>query len=172
MGSLLSGKILGIIGLGNIGKTLVKLTQGFGLKYLAYDLYKDYEYAKKNGIEYCKLNDLLAQSDIVSSHLSLSSDVQGLIDYNALKKMKSSAILINTSRGEVIDEEALVSILDEGRIGGAALDVYQEEPYRGQLLKYNNVITTPHIGAYALEIRKRMELEATENLVKDIELVR
>lgn len=168
MGFLLSGKTLGIIGLGTIGKKVVELTRGFGLKCLAYDIRHDMEYAGKHNIEYCTLDRLIERSDIVSVHLDLSGDSRGLIDFNALQKMKSSAILINTSRGEVIDEAGLVKALDDSLIAGAGLDVFQEEPYNGPLVNYNNVITTPHIGSYAREIRMQMELEAAENLVEGL----
>ena len=90
------------------------------------------------------------------------------MDYNALNKMKKNAVLINTSRGEIIDETALATALDKELIAGAGLDVYREEPYNGPLLHYDNVITTPHIGAYAKEIRIRMELEAAKNLIKGL----
>lgn len=169
MGSLLAGKTLGIIGLGTIGKKLVELTQGFGLTYFATDINQDSEFSQQNNVEYCDLENLLERSDVVSIHLALSPDAHSLIDYSAIQKMKSEAIIINTSRGEVIDESSLVRALDEKLIAGAGLDVFQEEPYSGTLLNYDNVITTPHIGAYAKEIRIQMELEAAENLIKGLE---
>lgn len=168
MGSLLSGKTLGVIGLGTIGKELIKLTSGFKLKYLANDLVEDKLFAKQNNIKYCGLIALLSDSDVVVIHLNLSEKTNGLIDHIALKKMKKNAILINTSRGEIINEKALVNALNDNIISGAGLDVFQEEPYNGPLLYCDNVITTPHIGAYAKEIRIKMELEATKNLIKDL----
>lgn len=169
MGLLLAGKTLGIIGLGTIGKKLVELTQGFGLMYFATDINQDSEFSRHNNVEYRDLENLLERSDVVSIHMSLSPNARSLIDYSAIQKMKSEAIIINTSRGEVIDESGLVRALDEKIIAGAGLDVFQEEPYSGTLLNYNNVITTPHIGAYAKEIRIQMELEAAENLIKGLE---
>ena len=168
MGSLLFGKTLGIIGLGSIGKNLVEITQGFRLQYLAHDIIQDKEFMEKYNVKYCKLDELLAGSDVVTIHLNLSEETNNIIDSGALKKMKQNAILINTSRGETIVETALMEALDRELIAGAGLDVYREEPYNGSLLQYNNVITTPHIGAYAKEIRMQMELEAAQNLIKGL----
>ena len=167
MGSLLTGKTLGIIGLGTIGKTLVNISQGFGLKYLAYDVQKDGVFADRHNLKYCSLNELLTASDVVSIHVNLSKETKNIIDMKALRYMKESAILINTSRGEIVDELSLKEALDNELIAGAGLDVYREEPYNGTLLQYNNV-ATPHIGAYAKEIRIQMELEAAINLIRGL----
>ena len=166
MGFSLSGKTLGIIGLGTIGKKLVEITKGMGLEYIAFDKFEDNNFAEENKVKFCGLDDLIQQSDIISVHLSLSNETNGLIDSNALEKMKHTAILINTSRGECINEDGLKKALDKKQIAGAALDVYSHEPYKGPLLEYDNVICTPHIGAYAQEIRVKMEIEAVENLIK------
>ena len=168
MGSLLSGKTVGIIGLGTIGKYLVQITKGMQLNYLAFDKFEDQQFAKENNIEYCQLNELLKRSDIVSIHINLSNETNDLFDSNALEKMKPTAILINTSRGECINEAALKKALDEKQIAGAGLDVYSNEPYKGCLLECDNVTTTPHIGSYAREIRIEMEMEAAENLIKGL----
>ena len=168
MGSLLTGKTLGIIGLGIIGKTLVEISQGFGLKYLAYDVQQDGAFAERYNLKYCSLSELLTSSDVVSIHLNLSKETKNIIDMKALGNMKQSAILINTSRGEIVDELDLKEALDNELIAGAGLDVYQKEPYNGPLLQYNNVIATPHIGAYAKEIRIQMELEAAKNLIRGL----
>ena len=169
MGSLLSGKMLGIIGLGTIGKQLVRLTMGFDLTYLAHDINVDEEFAGRNNVKYCELDELLVQSDILSIHLNLTRDTKNLINFDAFRKIKPGAVLINTSRGEVVNEEDLIEALDKKFISAVALDVFQEEPYTGPLLEYDNVVTTPHIGAYAQEIRDQMELEAAHNLIKGLE---
>ena len=168
MGELLTGKTLGIVGLGNIGKQLVKVLSGFNLKILAYDRFQDEKFAKKFHIDYVKFNDLLRQSDIVSIHLNLTKDTLQMFNYDTFKKMKKNAIIINLSRGEIINEKDLIKALDSRLIQGAGLDVFQNEPYDGPLVKYDNVIITPHIGAYAKEIRMQMELEAAENLVEGL----
>ena len=168
MGFLLRGKTLGIIGLGTNGKALAKLAQGFHFRILAFDIHHDHEFAEQYGVRYCDLETLLEEADIISINLSLSSETYRLIDTRALSLCKSDAILINTSRGEVIDEEALYHALNSGALCGAGLDVFEQEPYNGILSTLENVITTPHIGAYAKEIRIRMEMEATVNLIQGL----
>ena len=168
MGSLLQGKTLGIIGLGNIGKTLVKLVRGFGFKIIAYDLFQDEDFMKEYDITYCELNTLMQDSDIISLHLSLSDKTQKLVNKDRLALMKQDAILINTSRGEIIDEEDLFAALKSNKLVGAGLDVFEQEPYAGPLTELNNIVITPHIGAYAKEIRNQMEIEAAENLIRGL----
>ena len=165
MGSLLSGKTLGIIGFGNIGKSLIKITQGFNLDYLVFDIIKDKKFSGLKNLNYCGLNDLLKNSDIISIHLSMAKDNHEIISKEEFDLMKRDAILINTSRGEIIDEKALLYALSNKMIGGVGLDVYQNEPYYGPIKKFDNVILTPHIGSYAKEIRIAMEMEAAENLL-------
>ena len=166
MGSLLSEKTLGIIGLGKVGKTLVEITKGFSLKYLAHDLIHDDEFAKMHGVNYVALDDLLKTSDIISIHLSLNSDVINLFTFEKFQMMKKHAIVINTSRGEVINEKDLERAIKDEEIAGAALDVYHDEPYYGTLSKYENVVLTPHIASYGKELRVKMELEAVSNLIE------
>lgn len=168
MGSLLNGKTLGIIGLGTIGKTLVEITKGFRLNYLACDLHQDDEFAKSCKVEYCDLDTLLSRSDVISIHLNLTDQNHGLIDFEHLKKIKPHAILINTSRGQVINEDDLERALKEKVLAGAGLDVFKQEPYKGPLLNFDNVIVTPHIASYAKEIRVKMEMEAAVNLIKGL----
>jgi len=168
MGSLVSGKTLGIIGLGTIGKKLVEITKGFQLKYLAYDLIKDEVFAKENNVEYWDLSYLLDNADIISVHLNMTKENENLINMSKLKKMKPSSIIINTSRGEIINEHDLEIAVKNRVIAGAGLDVFQEEPYNGPLTNYENVILSPHIGSYAQEIRMAMELEAVNNLIEGL----
>jgi len=168
MGVLLKGKTLGIIGLGAIAREVVALSRGFGLKYLAYDINKDYEFARKYNIEFCDLDSLLKLSDIVSIHLSLSGQTRGLINYERLKIMKEGAFLVNTSRGEIVEEAGLLKALEENRICAAALDVFEQEPYQGPLLSCEKVVLTPHIGAYAKEVRLKMEVETVDNLLRGL----
>ena len=166
MGSLLHGKTLGIVGLGKIGKELVRLTGPFHLNYIAFDKYKDEEFSKKYNIEYLDLNGLFTKADIITIHLNLTSETTGLINKLLLSKMKSSAVIINTSRGEIVNEGDLYSVLKEKLIKGACLDVFTNEPYFGELSKQTNVVSTPHIGSYAKEIRNQMELESVNNLIE------
>ena len=168
MGNILQGKTLGIVGLGTIGKTLVKLVKGFNFKILGYDLYQDEHFKTKYGVTYCDLDTLLAKSDIVSIHLNLSDETNQLMNEEQISKMKPDSILINTSRGEIIDEEALFNALKDKKILGAGLDVFNDEPYSGPLKKLNNIILTPHIGSYAKELRIQMEIETVENLLRGL----
>jgi D-3-phosphoglycerate dehydrogenase len=168
MGNLLHGKTLGIIGLGVIGKTLVKLVKGFSFNIMAFDLFHDEQFAVKYGVKYCDLDILLSDSDIISIHLNLSDETNQLMNEERINKMKSDSILLNTSRGEIIDEEALYKALKEKKILGVGLDVFNNEPYSGPLTNLDNVILTPHIGSYAKELRIQMEIEAAENLIKGL----
>ncbi len=168
IGNLLYGKTLGIIGLGTIGKTLVRVAKGFHFKILAFDNQKDATFAKNEDVTYCDLEMLLENSDLISIHLNLSDETKRLIDQEKLYLMKTDAILINTSRGEIIDEKALYEVLKSKKLGGAGLDVFEQEPYSGPLTELDNVVLTPHIGAYAREIRVKMEIEAAENLIRGL----
>jgi len=168
MGNLISGKTLGVIGLGQIGRRLVEITKGFGLDYLAFDVLQDQEFSNKHNVKYTSLDNLLANSDLISIHLNSSPKNRNLIDLNKLKKMKKKPILVNTSRGEVIDEESLQTALTENIISGAGLDVFKKEPYNGSLIEFENVFATPHIGSYASEIRNQMEIEVVENLIRGV----
>ena len=168
MGNLLHGKTLGIIGLGVIGKTLVKLVKGFSFNIMAFDLFQDEQFAKEYGVNYCNLDTLLVNSDIVSIHLNLSDETNQLMNKERINKMKSDSILLNASRGKIIDEEALYKALKEKKILGAGLDVFNIEPYSGPLTNLDNIILTPHIGSYAKEQRIQMEIEAAENLIRGL----
>lgn len=168
MGSLLSNKVLGIIGLGKIGKQMVNYLTPFELTILAYDIYKEDDFASKNNIQYVELEDLLRQSDIVSVNISYSENTKNLIDLNRLKLMKNPSYLINVSRGGIVNEEDLYTALKENIITGAAVDTFEEEPYKGKLLELDNIILTPHIGSYAIEGRIYQELAAVENIINHI----
>ena len=168
MGSLLSNKTLGIIGLGTIGKQVVEILKGFNMKILAFDIEEDRPFSSTAGINYCNLDELLSNSDFVSIHLNATKENSHLIDKSKLDLMKEDAFLINTSRGEIIDEKALQGVLKSGKLGGVALDVFEKEPYDGVLKNFENVFLTPHIGSYAREIRIKMEIDAAENLIKGL----
>lgn len=165
MGSPLSGKILGIIGLGRIGRELVRLTEPFGIRTIAHEPYPDLDFVSSHGIELLPVERVMSESDIISLHLPLSDSTRHIIGERELLIMKPHSIIINTARGELIEEKALVNAIESGAIGGAALDVFEHEPYAGRLKEFNNVILTPHIGSYTREARIRMEREAVENLI-------
>ena len=168
MGSILSQKTLGILGFGSVGQAFVNITKGFGLNYLINDIRFNNDYNKSDNIKFCTIEELFSESDIISIHANLTSETDGLIDYRLLSKMKDSAFIINTSRGEIINESDLIKALEKKVIAGAALDVFSKEPYQGRLIDFDNLIATPHIAAYAKEIRSTMELEAVSNLINGL----
>ena len=166
MGHSLYGKTLGIIGLGRIGKELVKLVQTFNVNIFAYEKYPDDDFIATQNIKLVSLEYVLSQSDVVSIHLPLMKETRNIIGAKELLLMKHNSILINTARGGLIDEDALISALKEGIIAGAALDAFENEPYTGELSNLDNVLLTPHIGTYTEETRITMEMETVENLIK------
>ncbi|MBU0568821.1 phosphoglycerate dehydrogenase [bacterium] len=168
MGQLLYRKKLGIVGLGRIGKRLVELTTPFDLEVMTCEPSPDIEFVQRHNIQVLSFNELLKKADIVSLHLSCPKGTHCLIGRNELALMKPSAILINTSRGWMIDEEALYEALANKIIAGAALDVFENEPYDGNLRNLDNVILTTHIGSSAKETRIQMEIEAVDNLLRGL----
>ncbi len=170
MGSLLSGKTLGILGLGRIGKRVVELTQPFNLKYIAWDAFPEWQFASKYKIEFVGLDELLSKADIITIHLSYAPELKGIIAEREISLMKRDAFLINTARGELVDEVALGKALKEKEIAGAALDVFEQEPYAGPLTELDNIILTSHIGSYAKETRVEMEIQAAKNLIEGLSL--
>jgi D-3-phosphoglycerate dehydrogenase len=148
-GSTLFGKTFGIVGLGNIGKEVAARISTFKVKILAYDIFYDSNFASKYSIEYSDLDNLLSSCDIVSLHIPVSDDSRKMINRTTLSKMKKGAILINTSRGELVDEEALYESLVSGHLRAAALDSFMQEPPGpdNKLIALNQVIATPHMGA-------------------------
>lgn len=148
-GITLQGKVFGLIGLGNIGKEVVLRLKGFDCKLVAYDPNRNPEFEKEHNVEYCSLDELLARSDFVSLHIPVAPKTSGIVNRKFLGKMKKGSILINTSRGELVDESALYKSLKSGHLRAAALDVFIKEPPEpdNPLLSLNQVIVTPHIGA-------------------------
>ena len=147
MGTQIYGKTFGVLGTGAIGTRVAELALAFGANVLAYDVVVNRVLVDK-GIKYVTLEDALKESDFVSLNLPLLPSTRGLLSESKLALMKKSAYLVNTGRGGVLDENALVKMLKEGRIAGAALDVFAEEPPRGELLQLDNVLLSPHIGWY------------------------
>ena len=151
----LPGKVLGIIGFGNIGRKVHQRAKGFEMKTLIYDPFISKEEITKTGGEPTDLKALLQESDFVTIHVPLNEKTKRLIGENEIKLMKPTAYLINTSRGEIIDEQALIRALEERRIMGAALDVFEKEPLPADhpLLKLDNITLTPHIGGFTTDSR-------------------
>jgi D-3-phosphoglycerate dehydrogenase len=166
MGNLLSGKKVGIIGFGRIGQKVGELLSAFGVELRYCDVEaKDCKF--KCGR--MPLDHLLSWADIITLHVSLSAEHKSLISRKELEAMKKGGLLINVSRGGVVDEQALYNALYKNHLSGAALDVFEREPYKGPLTKLDNIIITPHIGSYAAESRIRMEFQSVENLLRGLE---
>jgi D-3-phosphoglycerate dehydrogenase len=162
-GRELAGKTLGLIGLGAIGREVAVRAGAIGMHVLACDLVWPEE---TGGARRAELDELLRESDVISLHVPLTPDTERIIDGPRLALMKDGAVLINTARGELIDETALLAALDGGKLAGAALDVFSEEPPSGNpLLGHERVIVTPHIGANTRESAARANLLAAQNLL-------
>ncbi|MEM4470835.1 MAG: hydroxyacid dehydrogenase [Zestosphaera sp.] len=166
----LKGKTLGIIGFGRIGREVAAIaSKGLGMKILYYDVYRaSPEVEKELGATYVDLENLFRESDVVSVHVPLTSETRGLVSEGLLKLMKKNAILINTSRGAVVDTKALIKALNEGWIAGAGLDVYEEEPLppNHPLTQLDNVVLTPHIGASTEEAQERAGIDAVKKILE------
>ena len=153
---------------GKIGKKLIKLLKNFDNDILIFDKLEDKELKKEKNIKYSSMKEIFKNSDVISIHLPLTSDTKNLINFDLFKIMKDDSLIINTSRGEVINEEDLFKFLRLNPRIHALFDVFKNEPYEGPLLKLDNVTLTPHISAYARETRIEMENEAVQNLLKSI----
>jgi D-3-phosphoglycerate dehydrogenase / 2-oxoglutarate reductase len=162
IGKLLSHQRVGLIGYGRIGRAVAKILSGFGCEIIVADQVN----IACDQIVQVTLDELLTTADVVSLHCPLAITTRELINLQTLEKMKQSAILINTARGELINEVDLYYGLKNGMISAAALDVFQEEPYSGALCDMPNVVVTPHIGSCALESRRMMEQTCVENLIQ------
>jgi glyoxylate reductase len=159
-------KVLGIIGFGRIGQAVMRRSRGFKMKGVAYDPFMKQVIEQTRGVEYRELDDLLKESDFVTLHCPLTKETHHLIGKGELDLMKPTAILINTSRGPVVDEKALVSALKKGKIAGAGLDVYEKEPKLSPgLSKLENVVLLPHIGSLTKDTREQMAVVAAKNAI-------
>ena len=167
-GTELKGKYLGIIGLGNIGKRLGRLARALNMNIIGYDVIPiDEEFSKEVGLMKADLDTLIQSSDYVSIHVPLLDSTYHLIDAQKISTMKKTAKIINTSRGGVVDEEALYQALKNGNLGGAALDVFEKEPAIGnKLAELDNVILTPHIGAQTKEAQSLAANVIAEKIVQ------
>ena len=170
LGSEVQSSTLGIVGLGQIGLEVARRAQGFDMRVLYHSRNRRPEAEKQYGITYASLDDLLAQSDFVSLHCPLTPETRHLINADSLRRMKSTAILINISRGPVVDTDALCTALREGCIGGAGLDVVDPEPIPDDhpLMLMDNVTITPHIGSASVLSRRAMSIMAAQNLVNGL----
>src|SRR5579883_1199543 len=165
-GSDVWGKTLGIVGFGRIGRAMARRALGFQMKVLYTDAVKaPADVVQALNAEYRDMNSLLAESDFISLHVPLTPETRGLFDAPKFYRMKPTAFLINTARGPVVDEAALVAALDAGKIAGAALDVYENEPFIHPGLKRPNVVLAPHLASASTETRTKMAVIAANNVV-------
>ena len=159
----LQGKTLGIIGFGRIGQKVADRARGFDMKIVAYDPFLDAAAARRLQVELLPLDDLLARSDVITFHTPLTKESRNLLNRERIARMKKGALVVNCGRGGVIDEEALLEALDSGYLGGAALDVFAEEPPTDlRLVKHRKVVATPHLGAQTREAQERISVETAE----------
>ncbi len=164
----LEGQTLGLLGFGNIPRALAPKAKAFGLKVLTHDPYVAADILVAAGVENVGFDDLLARSDFLSVHAPLLPATRGLVNATAFAKMKTGAFLINTARGPLVDEAALVAALDSGRLGGAALDVVTTEPLAkdSPLLGRDNVILTPHTAFYSVEALEELQSKCASDVAR------
>jgi glyoxylate reductase len=167
LGRDLTGKTLGIVGLGEIGKAVARRALGFGMRVVYNSRQRKPEVEASLGVAWRELPALLAESDYVSLHMALNDETRSMIGATELARMKPDAVLINTARGGVVDQAALLQALRDGRIGGAGLDVFESEPLAPDhpLLDFDNVVVAPHLGSATVETRTRMSDLAVDNLL-------
>lgn len=167
IGTDIHGKTLGIVGLGRIGSAIAKRAKGFDMRVIYHDVDRRQDLEEELGIAYKTFEEVLSESDFVSLHVPLTKDTFHMIGQKQLSMMKRKAYLVNTSRGPVVDEEALYRALRDRVIAGAALDVFEHEPLdpKSPLLKLDNIVLTPHIASASVETRTKMAVMAATNLV-------
>ncbi len=166
IGLELFNRTLGVLGLGNIGRVVAQRAHGLGMKVIAYDPFIASEAAAKLDVELVEFNALLARADVISVHVPKTKDTTGFLGRDAFARVKPGALLVNAARGGIVDEEALLEALDAGRIGGAALDVFEQEPPPAEhpLLRHDRVICTPHLGASTEQAQVNVSIAVAEQV--------
>jgi D-3-phosphoglycerate dehydrogenase/(S)-sulfolactate dehydrogenase len=164
----LRGKTFGILGLGRIGRSTALRAIGMRMKVLACETYPDRDFVAKNGIELVDFDSLLSRSDILSIHCPLNDDTRGSINKSVFDRMKPGSILLNTSRGPIVKESDLIEALKSGKLSGAGLDVFEEEPAKADnpLFKLSNVVVSPHVAGIESRAMEDMGIEAADCIIK------
>jgi D-3-phosphoglycerate dehydrogenase len=164
----LEGQVLGLIGFGNIPRAVAPKAKAFGLKVVAYDPYASKEVFAAAGVDSVSFDDLLARSDFISVHAPLLPATRGLVNAAAFAKMKKGALIVNTARGPLVDEPALIAALDSSHLGGAALDVVMTEPLAqdSPLIGRDNVILTPHTAFYSVEALEELQTKCASDVAR------
>jgi D-3-phosphoglycerate dehydrogenase len=166
MGTELDGKTLGIIGLGRIGTRIAKRARAFGMRVIAYDPYIAPSVFEKAVAEQVSIDDLLARADVITVHTPLTDETRGMIGAAEMARMKEGVVVLNIARGGIYDEQSLADALNSGKIAGAAIDVYVEEPPKDNpLLSAKNIILSPHIGANTIEAQDRVAVQTAEMVI-------
>ncbi len=158
---------IGIIGVGRIGRRVLTRLSGFGTpRVLVNDIHPDTKLVPELKLEWVGKDDIFRHADVISLHVPLTAHTKDMIRAEHLKLMKPDALLINTSRGGIINEQDLADVLNAGHLAGAAIDVYEHEPYAGPLANIERCLLTAHMGSMSIDCRTRMEIEATEEAVR------
>ena len=171
LGQDVQGKTLGIVGFGRIGQAVARRGLGFGMRVIYHDVYRPPEDVERElRAEYRSFDDLLGEADVISIHVALTPETRHLFGPEQFRRMKDTAVIVNTSRGPVIDEGALAAALRDGEIFAAGLDVFEYEPeVHPELLDRDNVVVIPHLGSATVETRDAMGMLAAENLIAALE---
>src|SRR6201995_530926 len=165
MGVEITGKVLGLIGAGNIGSIVADRARGLKMRVIAFDPYLSPERAQHIGVEKVELNDLLARADFITLHVPMTPETKNILSADAINKMKKGVRIINCARGGLVDEAALKIALDNGHLAGAALDVFEEEPAKANILfGSDKVVATPHLGASTTEAQENVALQVAEQI--------
>jgi D-3-phosphoglycerate dehydrogenase len=168
-GYMLHGKKIGVIGLGRIGYRVASMLAALGCKIYYYDPFIQYRPPSK-WIPQSSIDTLVRCVDIISLHSTPQKDGSAIMDNRFFRQCKKGIIVLNTARGALIDENAFIAALESGVVSAAGLDVFASEPYNGELLKYSQVIVTPHVASNTIESRQQMEIEAVKNILKTIRI--
>ena len=171
-GRLLTGKTVGIVGLGRIGRQVAELVSAFGVTIIAADPYPDAVWVKRQGIDVLPMMDMLSRSDIVTVHAAGSAETPLFFGNNEFSAIRPGGWFVNMARGDMMDDSALFAAIESGHLSGAGLDVYPEEPYTGPLCDHPRVILSPHQATLAMETRIDMETGAVMNLLQYLENTR
>jgi D-3-phosphoglycerate dehydrogenase len=171
IGNQLMGKTIGVVGIGSIGTRVIQIAHGFNMNVIAYSDHPNNNEARKLGVKFVDLDTLLKESNVISLHVPLTSETEHMIGTKEFARMKKSAILINTARGKIVDEDALIIALKNKQIGGAGLDVFEREPLplNSQLLEFENVALTPHVAFLSHESLDECTRVCVQNVEKFIE---
>jgi D-3-phosphoglycerate dehydrogenase len=165
----LAGKTLGVLGLGRIGREVARRALGLGMRVVAYDPFVAPERFRELGVEEASIEEVYAAADVLTLHLPLNDETRGLLDADAFSRMRDGVRVVNAARGELVDEDALVTAIREGKVAGAAIDVFGTEPYSGPLLELEQVVVTPHLAASTAEAQDRAGVIIAEQVVSALE---